>query len=245
MATLMDPLYATVPPPSFIEKDKVSHVLDGSHQEAFQRAIKNILQTKIAETTFAQIVDGLPLNSVAFDTAGLSWDFTLSNHDTLCDGALERLIEIRETFEPLDMELPLQTLRRYQETPPGSDESTLALIELVAVTVHRIAVLLYKTDVPHWHSGVRMDGICSNKVRSATFPHPTPFCLDDYADPAQYPEGVAELPGYWAEDRIFGGVVVFSRGESGNEVSRPATPIQMQQNSERRTIVQRHLAPRK
>lgn len=34
----------------------------------------------------------------------------------------------------------------------------------------------------------------------------------------QYPFGIADMAGYWAEDRIFGGVVLFDRGESGKEV---------------------------
>jgi hypothetical protein len=34
----------------------------------------------------------------------------------------------------------------------------------------------------------------------------------------QYPDGLADVAGYWAEDRIFGGVVLFDRGDSGYEV---------------------------
>lgn len=34
------------------------------------------------------------------------------------------------------------------------------------------------------------------------------------------------MAGYWAEARIFGGVVVFDRGLSGAEVSTVAPPIQ-------------------
>lgn len=41
--------------------------------------------------------------------------------------------------------------------------------------------------------------------------------MSSYSCPEQYPEGAADLPGYWAEDRIFGGVVLFGRGESGTE----------------------------
>lgn len=33
-----------------------------------------------------------------------------------------------------------------------------------------------------------------------------------------YPFGTSDMAGYWAEDRIFGGVVLFERGESGKEV---------------------------
>lgn len=41
-----------------------------------------------------------------------------------------------------------------------------------------------------------------------------------YTDPAQYPRGIADVAGYWAEDIIFGGVVLFGRGESGTGVSK-------------------------
>lgn len=40
----------------------------------------------------------------------------------------------------------------------------------------------------------------------------------DYMDYDQYPNGLADIAGYWAEDRIFGGVVLFDRGDSGAEV---------------------------
>lgn len=224
MATLLDPRYATVPPPPSIDAAQVDHVLDGLHRIAFERAIRNMLDTEIAETTFAQIIDGLPLKNVAHATAGLSWELTLNNHEDLCPGSLGTLAVFRKGFEPLKMSLDLGPLRRYQETPPGSSESTLPLIEFVAVAIHRIAVLLYKVNIPHRHSCIRMDRICSSTVRGKTAFHPTPFCLSQHSDPAQYPDGVAELPGYWAEDRIFGGVVLFGRGESGREVSSQVMP---------------------
>lgn len=39
-----------------------------------------------------------------------------------------------------------------------------------------------------------------------------------YTDHEQYPLGAADMAGYWLEDRIFGGVVLFDRGKSGKEV---------------------------
>lgn len=48
----------------------------------------------------------------------------------------------------------------------------------------------------------------------------TPFSLWLYDDPKQYPDGNADVAGYWAEDQIFGGIVLFDRGESGTEVRR-------------------------
>lgn len=47
---------------------------------------------------------------------------------------------------------------------------------------------------------------------------PTAFSHGPYIAVDQYPNGAADSVGYWAEARIFGGVVVFDRGEDGTEV---------------------------
>jgi hypothetical protein len=52
-----------------------------------------------------------------------------------------------------------------------------------------------------------------------TLPPPTLFWTGAYMDWLQYPNGLADMAGYWAETRVFGGVVLFDRGESENEVS--------------------------
>jgi hypothetical protein len=49
----------------------------------------------------------------------------------------------------------------------------------------------------------------------------------DYMDHRQYPNGLADMAGYWAEDRIFGGVVLFDRGDSGYEVCDVASPVSL------------------
>ncbi|KAJ4230938.1 hypothetical protein FSOLCH5_004545 [Fusarium solani] len=46
---------------------------------------------------------------------------------------------------------------------------------------------------------------------------PAAFCHMAYVYPDQYPRGVADVAGYWAEGKIFGGVVVFDRGETEQE----------------------------
>lgn len=47
---------------------------------------------------------------------------------------------------------------------------------------------------------------------------PTYLYHHDYIDYEQYPLGIADMVGYWAEYQIFGGVVLFDRGGSGKEV---------------------------
>lgn len=46
-----------------------------------------------------------------------------------------------------------------------------------------------------------------------------PFSLISVWSHDGYPNGLADVVGYWAEARIFGGVVLFDRGESELEVS--------------------------
>ncbi|KAK2602871.1 hypothetical protein N8I77_009373 [Diaporthe amygdali] len=132
---------------------------------------------------------------------------------------LDRTRAFRDDFDPFSLDLPVQVLERYQCIPAGSWASKLPFIELVAVAIHRIAVLIYKQGSFHMETGlpVEENRLCFAPTGPGRHYHPTPFCLYAYADLEQYPEGVADVTGYWAENCIFGGVVVFSRGESGIE----------------------------
>ena len=47
---------------------------------------------------------------------------------------------------------------------------------------------------------------------------PTEFYHSLYMNDKRYPNGIADIVGYWAEWRMFGGVVLFDRGNSGTEV---------------------------
>lgn len=215
--------YTTFPPPSFIARSRVDEVLDQPHQTHFRRAIRNVLHSKAAEMTFAQLVDGLPLKKVAHSTkGGLLFHNVVNEHETLCPGALDRARKLRDDLDPASLDLPIEVLQRYQGIPAGSRASKLPLVELVAVAIHRIAVLLYRQGSMHKEAGlpVEENRLCSNRADGPNRQYyPTPFFLDEYGDPERYPEGVADVAGYWAENWIFGGVVVFSRGESGVEVS--------------------------
>lgn len=214
--------YDTVPPPASIERSRVDEILDQPHQARFCRAIRNLLHSKPAEFTFAQLVDGLPLRKVAYSSVALHFEMPVIDHEELCPGAMDKARAFRDQFDPASLFLPVDVLRRYQDIPAGSRASKLPFIELVAVAVHRIAVLVHKEGSLHKHKDFtfKEDRLCHNGGSGSFFKYyPTPFCLYDYSDPAQYPDGVADIAGYWAENWIFGGVVVFSRGESGTEVS--------------------------
>lgn len=98
----IDPRYVTVAPPEHIDKSRVDNVLDKDHQKAFAAALSNILRTKVAETTLAQIADGLPLEHVAFSLRGHRYtgDDPVATHTELCPGALEKTRAFREGFDP-------------------------------------------------------------------------------------------------------------------------------------------------
>lgn len=53
---------------------------------------------------------------------------------------------------------------------------------------------------------------------------PVAFHHKWYVDHEQYPRGVRDMVGYWAEAKILGGVLLFDRGESGTEASPGALP---------------------
>lgn len=39
-----------------------------------------------------------------------------------------------------------------------------------------------------------------------------------YQEYEKYPSGLLNVVGYWAEDKLFGGVLLFDRGETSTEV---------------------------
>ncbi|KAG8163372.1 hypothetical protein KVR01_006669 [Diaporthe batatas] len=208
-----DPLYVTVPPPEFIHKSRVDQVLDDAHQQALDSAVMSIISTPIAEETFAQIVDGLPLRSVALGTQNrrvIRGD-PIDNHPDMCPGALEKAREFQMRLNTRGLEVASAALQQYQNTPIGSKASKMPFLELVAVTIHNIAVELFKLVNGGFHKDVIWPSDEAYQERNWSR-WPTPFCLLHYSKPEQYPDGIADLAGYWAEDRIFGGVVLFGRG---------------------------------
>ena len=115
-------------------------VLDTEHYRPLVRAIHNITRTDLAEITFAQLIDGLPIVDTVWDMRGtlVSKGHPLISHDRLCDGAMERLRAFRDLFDLiiLTFDSPVgsltfeyniikvidgrQAMQRYQNAIPGS-----------------------------------------------------------------------------------------------------------------------------
>lgn len=86
-----DPRYDTVPPPEKLETSRAEQALDKDHLAAYARALTNVLSTELAESTFAQLIDGLPLWDVvsALGHYGLDREEPVFKHRELCPGVLQ------------------------------------------------------------------------------------------------------------------------------------------------------------
>lgn len=119
-----------------------------------------------------------------------------------------------------------QIMQAYQNSEIGSREFKMRLVELTAVAVHNLAVLVYQGH-PKLHSQEEIDKTVSWTVpprwieddrlkprwEKVIEPHPTLFYHVDYLYHDRYTHGLADVVGYWAEDRNFGGVVLFDKGD--------------------------------
>lgn len=239
---------AVPPPDTSTPKDTISsnyEVLDTPHSEALERALRRILSTDVAEFTYAQIVDGLPTEESLheFQSPRPGHPVVGLGHRKLCDGALEKARKFRTDLDMASSQLSLSVsyphpaafkssnassltrrgklLLAFQDTTPGSKHFHLRLIELLAVSCHQIAVYLYSLDEGvHKHSEYEA---WRSMPPDSSGPYPLPrapvvFCHNYYIEYDRYQNGVADCVGYWAEAKIFGGVVVFDRGETDREV---------------------------
>lgn len=84
-------------------------VLAGPHRDIFTRAVENVLSSEIAQITYAQIADGLPLSSVEMDTydyGSLSGNHPLhTKHINLCSGALEKAQKLHARFNSNSLQI--------------------------------------------------------------------------------------------------------------------------------------------
>ncbi|KAK1764961.1 hypothetical protein QBC33DRAFT_579903 [Phialemonium atrogriseum] len=199
-------------------KSSIDMTLGGPHRDIFARAVSNVLATELAKITYAQIIDGLPLASVAEETeSNLLPDRhpLFDVHTELCPGVLEKTEEFRAQFDPGSLELDANLINAYRVASPGSRAFKTRLIEMIAVAIHEIAVQLFKLGTSlHTNDPIASWVPAKDDMFWRFFPQgawPTLFRHRWYVDDDQYPDGVADVVGYWAEARILGGVVLFDR----------------------------------
>ncbi|EGE79985.1 hypothetical protein BDDG_02926 [Blastomyces dermatitidis ATCC 18188] len=200
--------------------------LSPQHFEVLQQALWTILSTDLATETFAQVVDGRPTRDVYQDYV---YEFRKSFHNNIhpSDAALEAVESCRRDLDlgSLQSVQSQQIAQAFQNSTPGSREFHLRLIEIPAVLCHGIAVHLYQAYDGGFHKPEPPDPIVwPDELLWPNMP-PTPplkalpaeLFHHSYDFWQQYPNGIADIVGYWAEYRLFGGVVLFDRGEIGHE----------------------------
>lgn len=102
---------------------------------------------------------------------------------------------------------------------------------MAVIACHDLAALLYHEygaglhqDVQGWKPPAILTkgpGGVGQVLNEGPDPPPSVFAHGSYCEFERYPKGVADMVGYWAESRIFGGVVVFDRGDDEKGVCIP------------------------
>jgi hypothetical protein len=219
--------------------------LNGEYLATLQTAISRILLTNIAEHTFAEIIDCLPTSDTWEQNTNRRHE-PIQNHLSLCAGSLETAKALQAAFDVSSLSLDAlvrvwyllissstlltrtKIVQTFQNTVRLSPEFPLRLIEITVAGCHEIAALLFHgtdggrhkqdvgwiydpwaTEPPEWDLGTQ---------RRVIPPLKTVFFHQSYQNHDQYPNGIADIAGYWAEAQIFGGVVLFDHGESESEV---------------------------
>lgn len=95
----------------FLTKAPTEHanaeVLNVDHRASLERALMRILQTSIAEETFAEVLYGMPLTSTyrSFYQSGRAHPSI--NNTELCPDALREAREFRAGFDSMTLQFPL------------------------------------------------------------------------------------------------------------------------------------------
>ncbi|KAI3400147.1 hypothetical protein diail_4379 [Diaporthe ilicicola] len=201
--------------------------LTTDHLNIFHRALLRVLGSEPAIDTFAQIVDGLPIADVAWDKRHpgiFGDDRPIEVHASLCPGVKDKTSACLKQHDLHSLVFDPKLVQAYQDAPLASKAFHTRLIELVVIALHQIAVDLFKLYDLRSHSQHEIDTVTncvivppkSPAVNPQDYavtvpPRPTLFNHPYYVDLEIYPEGLADIVGYWAEDRIVGGIVLFDR----------------------------------
>ena len=233
-----------------------------SHTSANQHTIErlNLAAERLSLTTFAQIIDGLPISDVAWDqdSAKLDRRHPINDHVALCSGALETAEEFRAGFDltalrfnptvcnanvhcqgcffghKLILTCASKLLQAYQSATILSRTLYLRLAELVAVTIHQIGTFLFRLRLDMHDPDTTRDLDTDTVMRwepdqnpsSRAIPDPSLFTQPNFTALGQYPDGLSDMVGYWAEDRVLGGVFLFDRSRTWLADGEPNMYIQ-------------------
>lgn len=82
--------------------------LDAEHIAVFRKALDNILHSYVAQTAFAEIIDGLPLKEswLEYDVGQKGHPVEVLRHEELCAGTREKAQKLRDEFDVYILSFP-------------------------------------------------------------------------------------------------------------------------------------------
>lgn len=87
-------------------------VLDGEHMAIFRNALDNLLLTEISESTYAEIIDGIPTldswNEFHYWVTAIGNPIVELEHKELCAGSREKARRLRSEFDVYILLFPSQ-----------------------------------------------------------------------------------------------------------------------------------------
>lgn len=92
--------------------------LDAEHGTPLRVALNNLLSTPVAEFTYAQMIDGMPVNTVYAEDHWFREDFPVIQHDKLCPGTLEKTRAFRSDFDYSSLSLDSEVSKCSLSMPP-------------------------------------------------------------------------------------------------------------------------------
>ena len=96
-------------------------------------------------------------------------------------------------------------------------DSVLRLLEITAASIHALAGMMHASSHPNMD--IFPDRLFTTSQRDSR--GKTCSSVDynyDYVHFKNYPRGLLDVVGYWAETQVFGGVLLFDRSDSRLQV---------------------------
>ena len=201
--------------------------------------LRSILALPIAKTTYAQIIDGMPTRTYFSDKYRDSdYYTTIIDSDKVkpSDQAMEEYEKMKTTFAPQDLIIDLkvclfplavtqlvksnsiQVSQKYQNAPSGTYEHLLRLVQIAAASLNALAGMIYVSRHRDMELNPPDPPGGSHRLFHRTDDFYVKFYNTDYRHFQEYPFGLLNVVGYWAETEIFGGVLLFEHDEIGSGV---------------------------
>ncbi|KAK2763802.1 hypothetical protein FQN54_009420 [Arachnomyces sp. PD_36] len=180
--------------------------IDQERSVILTNVLSTVLRSAIVKNVFAQVIDGLPIRSM-YEIISTCRSELLSRNEP---SEQSRLLSGRFCDKPEDifssLSLNPTVAQLYQDSVLYSPHFNMHLLELAATAIHDIAGNLYATFHPNGEPERSQPGLVS-------FRNSISLSTRLYSFSSRYPRGAVDVVGYWAETHIFGGVVVFDRGQ--------------------------------